>query len=207
MTNQNALIIFIKNPQLGKVKTRLAKTVGDEKALEIYLKLVEITRKNTSKLAKTGVQCYLFYSDYINANDDWAHDIFIKNVQMGDDLGARMHNAFTYVLSKHQCACIIGSDCPTLSIPILKKAFKTLENKDSVIGIATDGGYYLLGLKTMLHTPLDYAYLFENMEWSVETVAEETMKRLENNQKTYTLLPSLTDIDEEKDWVDYMGRA
>ncbi len=220
-TTENALIIFIKNPQLGKVKTRLAKTVGDEKALEIYLELTKITRENCQILR--GVQPYVFYSDFINKNDDWSNDIFEKAVQSSEDLGDRMLNAFAFILQKHPKACIIGSDCPTLSAAILEAAFEALYNHDFVVGPSTDGGYYLLGMNAPQHLFDDKTgnkseirnpkseiappqYLFKNMVWSTENVLPETLKRIKAQYKTVALLPELTDGDEEKDWINYLER-
>ena len=224
-TTENALIIFIKNPQLGKVKTRLAKTVGDEKALEIYLELSKITRENckmslrgTRQLrGQSTIQPYVFYSDFINKNDDWSNDIFEKAVQSGDDLGDRMLNAFSFILKNHEKACIIGSDCPTLSVAILESAFEALDNHDFVVGPSTDGGYYLLGMnapqylsdnKSEIRNPKSEIeppqYLFENMVWSTENVLHETLRRIKAQHKSVALLPELTDVDEEKDWVNYL---
>ncbi len=198
---ESALIIFIKNPQLGKVKTRLAKTVGDEKALEIYLELSKLTLENCQILrGQSAIQPYVFYSDFINKNDDWSDDIFEKAVQSGDDLGDRMMNAFAFILQNHAKACIIGSDCPTLSVEILQAAFEDLNNHDFVVGPSTDGGYYLLGMNANIPPQ----YLFENMDWSTENVLPETLKRIKAQHKTVALLPELTDVDEEKDWVAYL---
>ena len=217
-TVENALIIFIKNPQLGKVKTRLAKTVGNEKALEIYLELSKITRENCqilsqripSKKGQSDIQPYVFYSDFINTNDDWSNDIFKKAVQSGEDLGDRLSNAFLLILQNHAKACIIGSDCPTLSTAILEAAFEALDNHDFVVGPSTDGGYYLLGMnapqylsdnKSEIEPP---QYLFENMVWSTENVLSETLQMMKAHGKTVALLPELTDVDEEKDWLNYL---
>ncbi len=198
MPYKNALIIFIKNPALGKVKTRLAKTVGNENALEIYLELSRITRDSTSILK--NIQPYVFYSDFIDKNDDWANEIFKKRVQSGEDLGDRMSNAFHEILEQHQHVCIIGSDCPTLSVDILNQSFDLLQNHDFVVGPSTDGGYYLLGISSE-----KYEFLFKNMEWSTENVLSETLQRIAENEKTVALLPALTDVDEERDWVDYQN--
>lgn len=200
---KNALIIFIKNPQLGKVKTRLAKTMSDEKALDIYLELTKITRENSEILrGQSTIQPYVFYSDFIDTMDNWSNDSFEKAVQSGNDLGDRMLNAFNYILQKHTKACIIGSDCPTLSVEILESSFQALENHDFVVGPSTDGGYYLLGMKA--DTPPQY--LFENIAWSTDNVLPDTLKRIAQHQKTVLLLPELTDIDEEKDWMSYLEK-
>ncbi len=208
MSYKNALIIFIKNPALGKVKTRLAKTVGDEKALEIYLELSRITRENAAILsigllaerADDEVKIYIFYSDFIDTDDDWSNDTFEKRVQSGEDLGDRMLNAFKDILQKHSHVCIIGSDCPTLSVDILNQSFDMLQNHDFVVGPSTDGGYYLLGISTD-----SYAFVFKNMAWSTENVLSETINRIAQNNQTVALLPALTDVDEEKDWVAFIS--
>ncbi|MEN9612710.1 MAG: hypothetical protein RLZZ628_3524, partial [Bacteroidota bacterium] len=93
---KNALIIFIKNPQLGRVKTRLARTVGDEKALSIYQQLLSMTRAIVLPLNR-GVALHLFYDDFINHSDEFDNQCFIKHVQTGKDLGERMQNAFETV--------------------------------------------------------------------------------------------------------------
>jgi uncharacterized protein len=197
----NALIIFIKNPALGRVKTRLAKTVGDEKALEIYLELTEITRKNAKILR--GVNRSVFYSDFYNRHDDWSNTAFQKHVQSGNDLGERMYNAFSAMLKTNEKAVIIGSDCPTLTTKIIESAFEQLDTHDFVVGPSTDGGYYLLGFG---QKNLSDA-VFKNMDWSTETVLPTTLKRIEALEKTVFLLPELTDVDEEKDWVDYLAQV
>ena len=206
----SALIIFIKNPVKGKVKTRLARTVGDDAALTIYLELSKITRENVSILTcpeniGRGVTCYVFYSDFIETDDDWSKQRFEKQLQSGKDLGERMLNAFDFVFKKHRSACIIGSDCPTLSSAILQQSFEKLTNFDCVVGPSTDGGYYLLGMKNegkdafLLKKALEN--LFLDMEWSTDQVLPDTLKRIKENNQTVFLLPELTDIDEEADWL------
>ena len=144
METENALIIFIKNPELGKVKTRIARTTGDAKALDIYFQLSKITHENAILLR--GVTCYLFYSDFVDSTDDWSNVVFQKKMQIQGDLGEKMHTAFSEILSLHPRVCIIGSDCPLLSTDILNHAFIELKRNDFVVGPSTDGGYYLLGM-------------------------------------------------------------
>ena len=203
----NALIIFIKNPIRGKVKTRLARTMGDEQALDIYLELTKITRNNV--LLLRGVTCYVFYSDFIETEDEWSTIHFEKQLQIGSDLGERMANAFDFVLKKHTSACIIGSDCPTLSVDILQQSFEKLVVFDCVLGPSTDGGYYLLGLKNKEKDTKNNDFdlkktlkrLFNDMIWSTDQVLPNTIKRIKENNQTVSLLPELTDIDEEVDWL------
>jgi uncharacterized protein len=199
--NKKALIIFIKNPELGKVKTRLARTLGDEKALEIYHELSKITRENAKILR--GVKRCVFYSDFIDNSDKWSMNSFEKWVQKGTDLGERMANAFSTILEKREKVCIIGSDCPTLSTTILQQAFQALDKHDFVIGPSTDGGYYLLGISKIVGNS---RFVFDDMVWSTDTVLSETVKRISEKGYTVFFLPELTDIDEEKDWIGFQNQ-
>lgn len=185
------LIIFIKNPQLGKVKTRLAATVGDEKALSIYKQLLHFTQKLALSLK---VNRALFYSDELILDDDWSNDTFQKNVQEGNDLGERMKNAFQKVLQTNKKAIIIGSDCAELTSEILENAFEALEKNDFVIGPAKDGGYYLIGMNYFEPS------VFENIEWSTEEVLPKTLEKINSLGKNVFLLPALSDTDNEEDW-------
>lgn len=180
------LIIFIKNPVLGKVKTRLAAGIGDQKALEIYIQLLEITR---SVALKVNCTRNVFYSDEI-VSDDWEDDKFNKFVQEGDDLGERMKNAFAQVFALGaKKAVIIGSDCPELSSKIVADGFELLDKEDVVIGPANDGGYYLLGMKKL------HPFLFEEKEWSTDSVLSATEADLTNNGLSFKKLNALSDLD------------
>ncbi len=185
------LIIFIKNPKLGKVKTRLAATVGDEKALSIYKQLLHFTQKLALSLK---VNRALFYSDELILDDDWSNDAFQKNVQEGNDLGERMKNAFQKVLQTNKKAIIIGSDCAELTSEILENAFEALEKNNFVIGPAKDGGYYLIGMNYFEPS------VFENIEWSTEEVLPKTLEKINSLGKNVFLLPALSDTDNEEDW-------
>lgn len=188
MKNQEEIIVFIKNPELGKVKTRLAKTIGNNKALAIYLRLIDHT---LSEISISKKQSHLFFSEVIDKN-------FIGNkysVQEGIDLGERMKNAFEISLEKNTKSIIIGTDCPGITAEIIQQAFYLLEENDVVIGPALDGGYYLLGLKN--NTP----EIFEGMEWSTESVFDNTVKRLNELKLSWKELPKLRDLDNEEDLV------
>jgi uncharacterized protein len=193
---KNALIIFIKNPVKGKVKTRLAETVGDEKALEIYQALLQKTLEIV-----TNVNCekYLYYSDKVEKNDIWENDKFIKKLQKGEDLGERMLNAFAEVFKNKQIKniAIIGSDCPSLSTSLIEKAFEELRYNAYVIGPAYDGGYYLLGMRALREE------IFEKIIWSTDRVLSDTLKKINKMVKSYYLLPPLPDVDTWEDWELY----
>jgi uncharacterized protein len=190
---KNALLVFIKNAELGKVKTRLAATVGDEKALSIYQQLLSLTQKIT--LQTIDCQRYMYYSNFINDNDNFSENDFTKCVQSGDDLGARMSNAFAEAFEKHQKVVIIGSDCAELSSKIITQAFEALETTDFVVGPAEDGGYYLLGMNAF------YPAVFDNIEWSTDSVLPSTLLNINNLGKNIAYVKTLSDLDNEEDWT------
>ncbi|MCB0614214.1 MAG: TIGR04282 family arsenosugar biosynthesis glycosyltransferase [Phaeodactylibacter sp.] len=189
-----ALILFIRNPEKGKVKTRLAQGVGDEQALRIYEALLEHTRRQALAVEARRL---LFYSESINRNDEWREPDFEKYLQEGEGLGERMSHSFEIALRQARAALIVGSDIAQLSARIMEDAFRQLQTHDFVIGPAVDGGYYLLGMKAPTPT------LFEGIEWSTPTVFVETVAIIEGMGKTYALAPELSDIDYAEDWERY----
>lgn len=189
--NKSALIIFVRNTIYGQVKTRLAKTIGNEKALLVYHELLRHTRTISSCL---DCDKFVFYSDQIAADDLWDSPAYDKQLQLGDDLGQRMRNAFELVFRNgYEKAVIIGSDCYELDEQKIIKAFKLLETTTSVVGPATDGGYYLLGLTDLIPE------IFDNVAWSTSAVCNQTIAILEDLSRSFLLLEPLNDIDEEKD--------
>jgi rSAM/selenodomain-associated transferase 1 len=199
MQSKNILIIFYRNPELGKVKTRLAKTLGDEKALAIYLKLSSHTRAITENLAIDKV---IYYSNFVDTEDAWPNTTFQKKLQNGNDLGEKMNNAFVEGFqSGYERVCIIGTDCLELSKGIIQQAFDQLVCYDAVIGPAKDGGYYLLGMKKPMPE------LFENKTWSSDTVATDTIQNFKDLRVSFNQLQVLTDVDEEKDLPFHFSKA
>lgn len=192
--NSKAVIIFIKNPEKGKVKTRLAKTIGDDRALAVYQKLLAHTR---DVMSKVDAEKYLYYSNEVNAQDDWSNEQFIKRVQAGNDLGQRMSNAFREVFERgHTEVVIIGSDCYQLNNEIINSALNGLREKNVVIGPTYDGGYYLLGMSKYIED------VFLDKQWSTATVYSDTINDIGRLKLSYVTLPKLSDIDEEKDLPD-----
>ncbi len=188
-TSKNALIIFTRNPELGKVKTRLAKTIGEEAALEIYqLLIAKIVEVSENVLADK----YVFYSENIQINDAWNDEVFRKKLQHGNDLGERMQQAFQQLLnSGYEKVVIVGSDIYELTSQDIEDAFITLETDDFVLGPAKDGGYYLLGMKQLKEE------LFRNKNWGTSMVFEETMSDLKNEK--VSLLTTKNDVDVYED--------
>lgn len=181
----NLLIIFTRNPELGKAKTRLAKTIGDQSALEVYKYLLNHT-KNVTQNANCDKAVY--YSVKVRDNDIWDSNIYQKHQQHGNDLGERMHNAFEQAFKNgYKKVAIIGSDLFHLTTNHINQAFEQLDTNDAVIGPAEDGGYYLLALKQ------PHAEVFKNKQWSTDTVFADTIKSLQN--KNIAKLEVLNDID------------
>ena len=188
-TSKKALIIFARNPELGKCKTRLAKTIGDEAALDVYKFLLN----HTADISKqVDADKYVFYSENIQKNDLWDDVIFRKKLQKGNDLGERMLNAFNELFQMgYEKVAIIGSDLLELDAETINLAFSQLDHFDYVIGPAQDGGYYLLGMKHL------YLKLFENKAWSTSTVLTDTLNDIKNSK--VHLLKELNDIDTFED--------
>lgn len=190
------LHIFIKNPVLGQVKTRLAATVGAEEALRIYHFLLEKTRKVS---LSTNARRWLWYSGIPSTNDGWEEADFVKKQQVDGDLGARMSAALGAAFQEGaEKAILIGSDCPSLRPAVLEQAFAALDRSEVVVGPTFDGGYYLIGMRRWL------PQLFEGISWSTETVLSATLERVEAIGATCSLLEQLRDIDEEADWRAFL---
>jgi hypothetical protein len=190
MNQKNLLIVFVKNIILGKVKTRLAKTIGDEGAFRIYSELVDITEKESQKV---NADRHVYFSDVIIASK-WESDA--KFVQEGNGLGERMKNAVQRGFEQgYDNVIVIGSDLPNISEEIIKTAFQKLQNHDVVFGPADDGGYYLLGMSRMIPS------IFENKPWSESTLLDVTLQELNEQQKSVELLHTLNDIDTFEDLI------
>ena len=185
------LLIFVKNPQKGNVKTRLAKTVGDNQALAVYQALLEHTHRITAPMDRPR---QVWYSNTIDTNDCWEQGSFDKRQQSGDNLGERMQHAFQQSFNHDfQKVVLIGSDCAQLTQAVIDQAFTALDDNDVVIGPSEDGGYYLLGMRRF------FGDLFAGIEWSTPTVFEETVGRVQSQGRSLELLPTLNDIDTEED--------
>lgn len=191
MKDKKLLLIFVKNPERGKVKTRLAKTVGEDKAYQTYLKLLSFTIEIAGEVQ---AQKQIWYSSFVDESDDLGGPDFEKKLQKGANLGERMLNAFQEAFDEQfEKVVIIGSDCPDISPEIVEGAFAELDKEDVVIGPSEDGGYYLLGLRKLVPE------VFRDISWSTESVYPETVQVLKNKDMSFGKLPTLNDIDTEED--------
>ncbi len=181
------LMVFVKNAVLGTAKTRLAASVGDKKALEIY----EFLLKHTAYIA-SGVPSdrQVLYNRYIEQYDMFSAARFEKKMQIKGGLGEKMLAAFQNAFGAgYEKIVVIGSDCFELNENILKNAFKALDKHDFVLGPAKDGGYYLLGMRQI------ESVIFKNKKWSTDRVYTDTVIDLEALGYSYFELPRLSDID------------
>jgi len=186
-SERRLLVILTKNPEAGHVKTRLAQTIGDDKAIEIY----EILRHHTACVAEQiDADRMVFYSRFIPDSDLFITDHFSVRKQEGDDLGERMLHA---IKSGFGCGyrhvVLIGTDCYELKPAILEKAFSALDGSEAVIGPATDGGFYLIGMNKAIPE------LFLDRQWSTPEVLQKSIAILQQLDTTCEILPELSDID------------
>ena len=185
--NKSLLIVFCKNPALGRVKTRLAKSIGEEKALAVYYKLLSNTRAAV-KDVKADVA--IFYDHFIDSEDEWDNNRFLKETQSIGDIGERMFHA----LSKgkewgYEKVCLIGSDIYDLTAEVIDEAFVHLNDNDYVLGPAKDGGYYLIGCSNPVYK------VFQLKAWSHDGVLDQTINKIQKIGFSYKLIKELNDID------------
>ena len=183
------VIVFCKNSLIGKVKTRLAKSIGGLNALKIHDLLVS---KTISVLKQIENDVVVFHSDFIPNDNKWSFTKFQK-IQNGKDLGVRMKKAFEWGFEVgYQKICIIGTDLWTVEKKIFRETFIALKKIDIVFGPAKDGGYYLLGLKKINYS------IFNLNSWGTSKVLDDSVKKIDNTE-TVCYLQELNDIDTEED--------
>ncbi len=193
--SSTALIVLLKNAKKGHAKTRLAKGIGVDAAHDAYLHLLSKTQE---LVEATSFAVYLYYSNELPpVSARWQMQNGNYRLQSDGDLGNRMLTAFTEVLAHHDHAIIMGSDCPYITQEHLDQATSLLEVNDVVYGPSLDGGYYMLGMRTLQPT------LLSEMTWSTETVLEESLARCKAAHLSVSLLEPMEDIDEAESWERY----
>ena len=187
---QRALIVFVKNPVQGQVKTRLGKEIGMEEALKVYLLLLAYTR---SVCTEVDADIHVFFSNHIPEQTEWAALSQGLHVQRGDDLGTKMTTAFEEMYQRYEHVAIIGSDCPGLKPEYIEQGFQAISKGQYAIGPAEDGGYYLFGAPRTAILP------FKGIEWSSKHVLRQTLDQIESTDFEATQLPILRDLDTLED--------
>ncbi|WP_179337070.1 TIGR04282 family arsenosugar biosynthesis glycosyltransferase [Winogradskyella ludwigii] len=188
--NKSLVIVFVKNIKLGTVKTRLAKTIGDYGAFDVYTELVKITEKATETL---DFDKRIYFSNAV-VDTQWKNEF--KTVQHGSDLGERMLNAFKEGFAAgYEKIVLIGSDLPDINSTHITKGIDALNTSEVVFGPAEDGGYYLVGM-SKLNTSI-----FTNKPWSQPHLLKSTLQELHKNNVTVSTLDILNDIDTYEDLI------
>lgn len=195
------LIIMLKYPTPGEVKTRLAPAMGKQRACELYQLLVRHTLATTRKFASSAavsVKARVAGAPHERAVREWIGSGIDFQPQGDGDLGARMERALNESFASGASpAVLIGGDCPELGVQQLERAFEILKTKELVIGPAADGGYYLIGLRRLVPA------IFRNISWSTDTVLTETLVAAEREGLAFELLETLHDIDMPEDLVHW----
>lgn len=190
------LLVFVRAPEPGRVKTRLAAAIGDRAALRVYRRLAEHTLAQARDLAADGVQLRVHYAPP-GAGDEvraWLGEGPAYLPQAEGDLGTRMRKAFARAFADGaDQVVIVGSDLPEVSAPLLRRAFELLDGCAAVLGPARDGGYWLLGMRRMI------GGVFDGIEWSTPGVLAATLDRLRAADADPALLDTLADVDEVQD--------
>ena len=190
------ILVFGRAPVAGEAKTRLIPALGAEGAARLHQRLLEdsVGRLCTAGLAKVElwVTPDAGHPCFVELAARWPLDL---HVQEGQDLGARLAYAARSALTRAAAVILVGSDCPELSADYLGAALAALAHQDAVLGPALDGGYVLLGLRSMDDT------LFERMPWGSDRVAELTGQRLDALGWRWSRLAPLRDIDRPEDLV------
>lgn len=192
----NCLILFTRYPESGKAKTRLIPVLGAEGAANLHRQMSEYAIAQIKQLQSSHpitVEVH-FAGGNLQLMQKWLGDDILYRQQNEGDIGFRMASAFQIAFSKKMNrVVIIGSDCPMLTSQILAEAFQFLSQRDLVLGPATDGGYYLIGLRRFI------PQLFTGITWSTSEVFRETLEIAAKLNLRVGLLPTLSDVDRPED--------
>jgi len=193
---KNKLVIFLRAPQTGGAKSRLAQKLGTRAAIDIYKTLLELLLTSLAPIEPVEL---CFTPDNAAAESlPWLQPGWTLAPQGEGDLGQRLNRAVEQSFkAQHQHVAIIGSDCPLVTVADIESAWKSLQNHDVVIGPARDGGYWLIGLNAR------HPELFENIPWSTSAVLQTTLDRVRGAGLKFECLRTLVDIDTPEDWEEY----
>jgi uncharacterized protein len=197
------LIIFSRYPEPGKTKTRMIPALGALGAAELQREMTEYTLKTAIALRSfrnVEIEVHFAGGD-IQSMKEWLGEDFDYIPQVSGDLGHKMRLAFERAFTlNNQRVVIIGTDCPDIDQSILTKSFNSLEHHDLVLGVAEDGGYYLIGLNQPI------VELFHNITWGTEQVLNQTKNIAQQLKLDVHYLPTLADVDRPEDlkiWQKY----
>jgi rSAM/selenodomain-associated transferase 1 len=200
--NDLLVIQFAKWPVLGNVKTRLAHAIGDQKALQVHMTLMDEVLNKLTAAKYDGIADIELWLNEIPAAQGLMRNtlklaknerIFCK-IQKGNDLGDKMADAMISSLETYKKVIIVGSDCPNISTKTLKEASECLNKTDIVLGPAEDGGYVLIGASNF------NAEIFNDVAWGKGKVFEKTIENIKKLNFTYSILSESWDVDDLADY-------
>lgn len=200
--DQFSLIIFARVPRAGHVKTRLAATIGDAAALSAYISLADRVIGAAARSSMYSITVAFTPATGEDAMREWLGPSLTLAPQTEGDLGARMSTAIDAALHQGaQRVVVIGTDCPELTAPIIEDAFERLATADVVLGPASDGGYYLIGMSRL------HVALFEDVPWSSPATLQVTLAHAKRLELSVALLDERRDIDTAADWRAWLASA
>ncbi|HIP29980.1 MAG TPA: glycosyltransferase [Sulfurospirillum arcachonense] len=177
--SKNLIIMFVKEPKLGFVKTRLAKSCGNGFTLNLYIRFVQdliYTLQSGKSDFKLCVHPSLELVNKVFGNFD-------NFLQSQGDLGTKMQKAFEEKFqSAYDKIVLIGSDTPHITNTLLNNSFEQLNKHDVVLGPSLDGGYYLIGFNKKSFT----SKAFEDIKWSTPNVLKQTLQKLHEKKRILT---------------------
>lgn len=195
------LVVFLRAPEPGRVKTRLAKDVGDENALALYKGFVSATldavdawrgRHGQETPESRAIRIAYYPENKQDMVAAWLGRERQYIAQSGKDLGRRMANAMAGAFD-HGAGrvALVGTDIPQIRSGLLAQAFEALNRSDVVIGPSLDGGYWLIGTRRETFTPA----IFENIDWGTSSVCAATTELCQAHGLAPSFLEPLRDVD------------
>ena len=200
---QRRVLVFVRAPEMGRVKTRLEKKMDAATVLGIYRCFVEDIIQTLTSGGYDITVCFA-PSHKESIVQAWLGPTIHVQAQTGRRLGEKMRNAFSDVFATEvDHAVLIGSDFPDLDIRIIHEAFAFLQMKDVAIGPAEDGGYYLMGFRKDAFD----GDVFTGIDWGTEHVYRQTLQRIHDAGLNDHILPSWQDIDTYEDLTAFYHRS
>ena len=192
--SDNVLILFVKAPRLGAVKTRLQPELTADQSLQLYQAMVEDLAHQFANLDFCDLKLFFYPVNAVGEMKTWLGDTFEYYSQHGNDLGEKMQNAITTMLnSNYKKVVLTGSDIPTLDSATIDHAFSSLNEENIVIGPSSDGGYYLIGMKKQ------NPEIFRQISWSSGSVLRQTIEKAKSANLKIVELEEKWDIDTYQD--------
>ena len=201
------LLVFARLPERGRVKSRLAESIGQERALAAYETMLRDLLSSIGKsTAETEIE--ILWAPTESANGETLTRAFgdlPTAMQTGATLGDRLSMAFSERFFFHatQKIIAIGVDDPSLPRALIDNAFALLDSNEWVVGPAEDGGYYLIGCRAATFDPA----IFKDVKWGTPSVFPTTIARIAELQNTVAVLPMRWDIDVAEDWERYQASS